>query len=93
MISPNVRLDDVVLPVKQRTFLCGLLRNKKRYSLLKQGLHPINRLLLCGPPGCGKTMTAMALASRGQMAYVGLDGLISSFLGQTGTNLRKVLIP
>ena len=52
----------------------------------------MNRILLCGPPGCGKTMTAMAMATEIKLplAYVRLDGLVSSYLGQTSTNLRKV---
>ena len=53
---------------------------------------PTNRILLCGPPGCGKTLTANAIASEIgiPVAYVKLDGLISSYLGQTGTNIRKI---
>ena len=49
-------------------------------------------MLFCGPPGCGKTMTANALAKELGLpiAYVHLDGLVSSYLGQTGTNIRKI---
>lgn len=92
-IFPNVTLDDVVLPVEQRDTLKQIIEeNKQAAALWEHGLTPANRLLLCGPPGCGKTLTAMALTSELglPMAYVRLDGLVSSFLGQTSTNLRKV---
>jgi SpoVK/Ycf46/Vps4 family AAA+-type ATPase len=56
------------------------------------GLAPKRRVLFFGPPGCGKTVTARALA--GQLGlpllYVRFDSLISSYLGQTAANLRKL---
>ena len=65
---------------------------KKADQLLKHNMEPVNKMLLCGPPGCGKTMTAYAVAHELNLpvAYVRLDGLVSSYLGQTSTNLRKV---
>jgi SpoVK/Ycf46/Vps4 family AAA+-type ATPase len=65
---------------------------KKAGELLSKGIIPTNRLLFCGPPGCGKTMTANALSNEIgiPVAYVKLDGLVSSYLGQTGSNIRKI---
>jgi len=65
---------------------------RKSELLIKAGMTPSRRILLYGPPGCGKTIAGLALAKTIQMpvAYVRLDGLFSSFLGQTSANLRKV---
>jgi len=93
IIYPTVALDDVVLPENQKKLLLQILREQeKNAQLAKHNLPPANRLLLCGPPGCGKTMTANAVAHELglPMAYVRLDGLVSSYLGQTSVNLRKV---
>jgi SpoVK/Ycf46/Vps4 family AAA+-type ATPase len=48
--------------------------------------------LFFGPPGCGKTITARALAGELglPLLYVRFDSLISSYLGQTAANLRKL---
>ncbi|MGZ0050118.1 AAA family ATPase [Brevibacillus gelatini] len=64
----------------------------QKETLLRLGLPFENRLLLCGPPGCGKTSTAYSLAKRLNLpiAYVRLDALVSSLLGQTGSNIRKI---
>ncbi|MDZ7640947.1 MAG: ATP-binding protein [Desulfurivibrio sp.] len=56
------------------------------------GLYPADRLLFCGPPGCGKTLTAEVLAGELglPLATVRIDSVVSSFLGETAANLRQV---
>ena len=65
---------------------------RNRDALAKHGLWPRTRLLFVGPPGCGKTLAADVLA--GELAlplvYARFDGIVSSFLGETATNLRRV---
>ena len=56
------------------------------------GLRPPNRILLCGPPGTGKTLTAQIVSSSlgCPFAYVAFDSLVSSYLGSTASNMRRV---
>ena len=63
-----------------------------RDKLRKQNLYPRNTIILHGPPGCGKTMIAKYIAKKlGVNLYtVQFDALISSYLGETGTNIRKI---
>ncbi|MCK9547345.1 MAG: ATP-binding protein [Sphaerochaeta sp.] len=93
VLNPKTTLQDVALPLKTMNVLKQIIEEQKsQEKLIERGIAPSNRLLFCGPPGCGKTLTATALAGELglPMAYVRLDGLISSFLGQTGANIRKV---
>jgi MoxR-like ATPase len=57
------------------------------------GLEPPKSLLLQGPPGVGKTLTARFLAHELGLPLmtVELAALMSSLLGQTGQNLRQLL--
>ena len=52
-----------------------------------------NKLVMFGPPGTGKTLTASYLASRLNLplVLVRLDAIIHSHLGETATNVRKLL--
>ena len=60
--------------------------------LKKHGYHPKRRILLHGPPGCGKTLGAERLAwSTGLSLHrVRFETLLSSFFGETSSNLHRV---
>jgi len=61
-------------------------------ALEKIGIEPTRTLLIYGPPGSGKTMTAHYVASRLALPLVTarIDGLISSFLGKTARNIAHL---
>ncbi|OYD51859.1 AAA family ATPase [Acidovorax kalamii] len=63
-----------------------------RDKLLAAGVSQPNRLVMHGPPGTGKTQTARWTAGQLQLPLltVRCDTLISSLLGQTSRNLRRV---
>lgn len=62
-------------------------------SLHNLGLLPTKTIMFTGPPGVGKTLTARWLASKLNMPLLILDlaGVMSSYLGRTGNNVRFVL--
>ncbi|MDQ1047380.1 MoxR-like ATPase [Streptomyces sp. V4I2] len=64
-----------------------------RERLLEAGLQPSRSVLLSGPPGVGKSMTAAYIAEQMKqpLLVVDLASVMSSYLGRTGRNLRAVL--
>ena len=65
---------------------------KASKTLEDAGIPRRSRILFHGPPGCGKTATAHALANAlGIPAYVvRFDALIGSYLGQSAARMREV---
>ncbi len=63
-----------------------------RTRLATFGLRPRNRILLYGPPGCGKSLGAERLAWNTGLPLrkVRFDTLLSSYFGETLSNLRTV---
>jgi SpoVK/Ycf46/Vps4 family AAA+-type ATPase len=91
--EPVRGLSDLVLDDSVRATLEDVLHERSKEEVLgSYGLRPTTRLLFYGPPGCGKTSGAEALATELglDLATVRLDAVVSSYLGETAANLRKV---
>jgi SpoVK/Ycf46/Vps4 family AAA+-type ATPase len=86
-------VDEMVFSEETRAALNRIVQENRRGEVLRShGLHPANRILFCGPPGCGKTAAAEALAKvlYLPLVLVRLDAVVSSYLGDTAANLRRV---
>ncbi|MCE4226759.1 ATP-binding protein [Methylobacterium sp. C25] len=88
---PKVTLDSMVLAEDVRSRLIRIVRQQQeRATLRNHGQAPTTHMLLVGPPGTGKTMTASALAGelRLPLFTVRLEALFSRFFGETAGKLR-----
>ncbi|MFE6735573.1 AAA family ATPase [Microbacterium sp. NPDC057650] len=86
-------LSDLVLAENVRDSLDRIVKEVRHWPELdRAGLPRRNRILLSGPPGCGKTSAAAAIAHELNRPLVTarVEGLISSYLGETATNLSNL---
>jgi len=88
---PKVTLSSMVLADELRARLTRIVRQQQERAMLRDhGQAPTTHMLLVGPPGTGKTMTASALAGelRLPLFTVRLEALFSRFFGETAGKLR-----
>lgn len=91
--EPVRGLADIVLGSANKEAVKRILKEYNREEVLRSwGMRPVERVLFCGPPGCGKTISAEALAYElnRPLCIIRLDSVVSSYLGETSANLRKV---
>ena len=89
----NVQHPDLSIPHWLEQELGSFFKEwESRDRLQKEGIFPRNTILLHGVPGCGKTVLAHYIANQlGRDIYtVRFDALVSSYLGETGSNIRKI---
>jgi len=83
----------MVLSTVLKDRLARVLTEQRRQEKLRaRGLKPRRKLLLVGPPGSGKTMSAAALAGELKLPLftVLYDGLIGKLMGETASRLRLI---
>lgn len=90
---PHIKTKNMVLSKKVSESLNRILVEQKKFDqLLQHNLEPRRKLMLIGPPGCGKTMTAKALAGDLEIPLfiIRLDGLISRYMGESIAKLKLI---
>ena len=90
---PKLRVADMALdPCVENSIRRVLLEQRQEQRLRQHGLVPLRKLLLIGPPGTGKTMTAGVLAGELGLPLflIQFDGLITKYMGETAAKLRLI---
>ncbi len=83
----------LVLPKLLRERIHRIIHEHRQQEKLKShGLSNRRKILLCGPPGTGKTMTARVLAYelRLPLHTIQVDKLVTKFMGETSAKLRQI---
>lgn len=91
---PNVSWDDIGGLESVKRELIEMVQypveHKDKYK--KFGLNPSTGVLFYGPPGCGKTLLAKAIANECQSNFISIKGpeLLTMWFGEAEANVRDV---
>ncbi|MHA2027099.1 MAG: CDC48 family AAA ATPase [Candidatus Thorarchaeota archaeon] len=91
---PNVKWSDIggLHEVKQELKEVVEWPLKKPESFRRLGITPPKGVLVFGPPGCGKTLLARAVATESEANFISVKGpeLISKWVGESEKAIREV---
>jgi AAA+ superfamily predicted ATPase len=93
-VAATSGLSELVLPARAREELTRLVSEwTQRERLEAAGIRRRSRVLLHGPPGCGKSMSAAALGLETGLPVhvVRLDAIVGSYLGETASRVHGIL--
>merc|ERR1711988_53267 len=91
---PNITWDDIggLVDVKRelRELVQYPVEHPEKFE--KFGMSPSKGVLFYGPPGCGKTLLAKAVANECQANFISIKGpeLLTMWFGESESNVREV---
>lgn len=91
---PKVKWEDVggLLDVKEslKEAVEWPLQNPESFK--KMGIRPARGILMYGPPGCGKTMIAKAVANEAGANFISIKGpeIFSKYVGDSEKHIREI---
>lgn len=91
--NTDIPLASLVLPERLKDQIGRVIHEHRQQEKLKShGLSNRRKILLVGPPGTGKTMTARVLAHelRLPLHTIQVDKLMTKFMGETSAKLRQI---
>lgn len=91
--EPFERLSNMVLPDALKARLIRIIHEYAQKEKLKRhGLKHRRKILLLGPSGTGKTMTAKVIANQLKLSLqsIQMDKLVTKFVGEAGAKLRLI---
>ena len=91
---PNVKWEDIggLEDVKKQLIEMVQWPFEHREIFLKYGQKPSRGVLFFGPPGCGKTLMAKAVATESSANFISIKGpeLLTMWFGESEANVREV---
>jgi len=91
---PNINWEDVGGLEDIKSELQEAVEWPLKYPKLfeKAGIRPLNGIILFGPPGCGKTLLAKAVASESKCNFITVKGpeILSKWVGESQKSIREI---
>merc|ERR1712216_869555 len=91
---PNVTWDDIggLEATKKELQETGQYAVMYPEQFAKFGMNPSRGVLFYGPPGCGKTLLAKAIANECQSNFISIKGpeLLTMWFGESEANVREI---